>query len=55
MGYPLPLHPPPVDPLDSLRALVAYHKSGGHEGDGSDDNLARCEEALSAIVKKDAV
>jgi hypothetical protein len=36
--------------VEALRALVEYHRTGGHEGNGSDENLARCTAALSTLA-----
>ncbi len=37
------------DVVERVKALVLFHKSGGHEGDGSDENLTEIIAALSSI------
>lgn len=35
--------------IGEMRPLFIYHKTGGHEGDGSDERISKIDAALSTI------
>jgi hypothetical protein len=38
-----------AEPDSALRALIRFHETGGHEGDGSDAVIARAKDELAAL------
>lgn len=50
---PLYPHPPATDVaalVEPLESLIRFHESGGHAGDGSDENLTACKASIAALA-----